>query len=269
MQVKTAETIEQNLKQKTTAVEAHPVFEELESIHHIRMFLEFHVYAVWDFMTLLEAFQNPEGRTQPWMPPVGYKFADDFVHRVGYREMACGRPETHFDEYYGAMRLLNAEMQDIAILLDAIEEGYSTEEALNMANPPAEARQHVQTTLDIAETGNPTRIAGAILARRDIIPDGFSADLCRVLKSITPNQPESATVVPDCFAAFDQPMEFDWEQHANRVLHDVRIDSTDAGRQTLIDSAKEMTDARLTLLDGIENKIQSSSSVVSAGGQGR
>lgn len=269
MKIDRANAIEQDLNEDINAVETHPVFEELESLHDIRRFLELHVYAVWDFMTLLEAFQNPEGRTQPWMPPVGYEFADDFVHRVGYREMACGRPETHFDEYYGAMRLLNAEMQDIGILLDAIEEGHSAEKALDMADAPAGARQHVQTTLDIAKTGDPNRIAGAILARRDIIPDEFSADLHRVLKDRILNQSGRGTEMPDCFAAFDQPMEFDWEQHANRVLHDVRIDSTDAGRQALIDSAKEMTDARLTLLDGVENTIQNSSNVVSAGGQGR
>ena len=253
--------IKSNLDEKVTAVENHSVFEALESHYDIRRFLESHAYAVWDFMTLLEAFQNPDGDTQPWDPPVGYQFADDFVHRVGFREGDSGRPRPHFDEYYSAMELLDADTDGIRILLEAIEDGRSADRALSMANPPVEARQHVQTTLDIAQTGDPTRIAGAILARRDIMPDEFSADLNRVLKDTTPRQPDFATVMPDCFAAFDQAMEFDWEQYVNRVVHDVRIDPTDSGRQALMDSAKEMLDARLTLLDGIEDQILSGGSV--------
>lgn len=252
MTTQLAETIEQDLNDEIAAVETHPVFEDLESLHDIRRFLESHVFAVFDFMELLEAFHSSDNPTQPWMQSVGYEFADDFVHRLRYPELAHGKPETHFDEYREAMSHLGSEMKGICVFLDMIKYGRSAEDALDVADVPSESRQHVQTTLEIAETNNPTRIAGAILARRDIIPDGFSADLQRV----TENIPENATVMPDCFAAFDQPMEFDYEQHANRVLRDARIESNESGRSALIDSAEQMLDARMTLLDGIHDRIR-------------
>ena len=54
------------LKQK---LETHPIFERINSVEELKIFMEHHVFAVWDFMSLLKKLQKdlvPNG--SPWIP---------------------------------------------------------------------------------------------------------------------------------------------------------------------------------------------------------
>jgi hypothetical protein len=256
------ETIEQDLNEDIAAVEAHPVFDAMDSLGDFQTFFEHHVYAVWDFMTLLEAFQNPDGRIQLWTSPVCYESGDDLIHQVGYRALPNG-VEAHLDAYWNTMDVIGANTRNLHVLFSALEDGVREDEALATAGVSHGVRQHVQTTREIAQTGNPTRIAGAILARRDLIPEGFGADLQRFHQA-TLNEPQvtgEALETPRCYTTFDQAVEFDWERHRDRILGDDRLEMSGAAQSDLLDAAKQMLDARGSLLDDITNSIQNGNHV--------
>ena len=59
------------LKKKISELNSHKLFEEGENFTHreLKIFMEYHVYAVWDFMSIVKALQNTICPSRyPWMP---------------------------------------------------------------------------------------------------------------------------------------------------------------------------------------------------------
>src|SRR5260370_40480397 len=61
----------------------HPVYHEIDRLESLRLFMAHHVFAVWDFMSLLKALQRRlwciEG---PWLPtgdPLGSWLGNEIV----------------------------------------------------------------------------------------------------------------------------------------------------------------------------------------------
>jgi hypothetical protein len=63
------EIINKNISNYRDKIVNHPLYKELNSIEDISIMMEFHAYAVWDFMSLLKAMQYKLTCTSsPWRP---------------------------------------------------------------------------------------------------------------------------------------------------------------------------------------------------------
>jgi hypothetical protein len=62
-------TINSALTPQREKLLSHPLYERVKTVDDLRHFLEGHVYAVWDFMSLLKTLQSKLTCTNtPWLP---------------------------------------------------------------------------------------------------------------------------------------------------------------------------------------------------------
>ena len=56
--ISSIEEIEARIAPLRERLTAHPLYAAIRTQEHLRLFMESHVYAVWDFMSLLKALQQ-------------------------------------------------------------------------------------------------------------------------------------------------------------------------------------------------------------------
>jgi hypothetical protein len=63
------EKIRKNIEPLRQEIMNHKVYSVINDLDDLRIFMKYHVYAVWDFMSLLKALQNNLTCTSiPWFP---------------------------------------------------------------------------------------------------------------------------------------------------------------------------------------------------------
>lgn len=63
------ETINNSIQSQKETLLQHSLYNKVQTLEDLHHFLENHVYAVWDFMSLLKALQSKlTCTTTPWFP---------------------------------------------------------------------------------------------------------------------------------------------------------------------------------------------------------
>ena len=93
-------------------LEQHPLFSRIESLEDLRFFMRYHVYAVWDFMSLLKKLQQayaPHGA--PWLPSPENGRLIRFINEIVMEEesdLSFGSESenysSHFEIYLESMK---------------------------------------------------------------------------------------------------------------------------------------------------------------------
>ena len=120
---------------------AHPIYGLIDGPERVRRFMETHVFAVWDFMSLLKALQQRLTCTSvPWFPTADAE-ARRLVNEVVLDEESDTLPEggyaSHFELYLGCMRQAGADTGPIERLLESLAAG---QRPAPRPWPPAAAR---------------------------------------------------------------------------------------------------------------------------------
>lgn len=156
---------------------SHPVYAGVRSLDDVRAFQSSHVFAVWDFMSLLKSLQ---GRltcvSLPWVP-TGPTSSRRLINEIVLVEESDELGEgyiSHFELYLDGMRRSGADTGPITAFLALLEDGIAVEEALKRAQVPAGAAAFVETTWGIiADAPTHCQAAAFAFGREDLIPEMF------------------------------------------------------------------------------------------------
>src|SRR3984957_6512153 len=155
----------------------HRVYGELNSHERVQAFLASHVYAVWDFMSLLKTLQRQLTCVRvPWVPegpPASRRLINDIV-LVEESDERSGGFISHFELYLDGMTQAGAGTAAVRTFLSLLRSGEPVPLALKGAGTPAPAAEFVTATWEFIEQ-SPVHCQAAAFAfgREDLIPDMF------------------------------------------------------------------------------------------------
>ena len=151
----------------------HALYKELNSLNDIAILMENHVYAVWDFMSLLKSLQSILTCTSsPWKP-IGDSKIRRLINSIVLEEESDvdldGLPASHFEMYLDAMKQCGANTLPIENFMKNV-----TSSHLPKVNNGVDL--FLKSTFDIIKSNKPHKIASAFtFGREDLIPDMFTA----------------------------------------------------------------------------------------------
>jgi Protein of unknown function (DUF3050) len=256
---KTHPGIEQLEKDVTPARERvvkHPLYANLDTHEAIVTFMEHHIFAVWDFMSLLKSLQrNLTCVTVPWIPtgPTGSRrLINDIVMVEESDELGDGFI-SHFELYVNGMREAGADTTAIDELVSLLRAGRPVTDALAEAGVPQPSITFAGTTWNIIEK-LPVHCQAAAFAfgREDLIPDMFTQ-----VVAINERSQKLNTFVD----YLERHIEVDGEQHtpmAMQMVTDLCGDDN-AKWQQAADTVNTALAARAQLWDDILAAIKNQS----------
>jgi len=156
----------------------HSLYQKLSDIEDIQSFMEQHVFAVWDFMSLLKSLQQHLTCTQtPWIPNENTKLSR-FINEIVLGEESdlneAGLPQSHFDMYLEAMEQVGAKPDLIHQFIAQIKTGVPVKEAAQQLDVKPAVQDFINFTFNVIDSNQAHIIAAAFtFGREDLIPDMF------------------------------------------------------------------------------------------------
>jgi len=210
----------EKIKQLREELAAHPIYAAVRDLEDLTVFMQHHVYSVWDFMSLVKNLQNEIApATTPWLP-TGDAQVQRFINDIVLAEESDegvraqnGTPtySSHFNLYIQAME--EVKEGSSAGIEEFISEltSRSLESALQTVAVPKAASEFMQTTFDFIDSDKPHVVAAAFaLGREHIVPEMFQALLNKM------NIPhEDAEIF---YYYLDRHIEIDSDQHGPMSL---------------------------------------------------
>ena len=171
-------SIEEDLSEVRRALLTHALYGEVVNLPRIRKFMEYHVFAVWDFMSLLKSLQTAlTCTTVPWLP-VPHREAARLINEivVGEESDEDGRGgyERHFELYREAMEECGADTHAVDDLISQLRTGTPFDQILPHLSLPPAVKEFLEFDQNLVQNRPLHCIAAAFFyGREDIIPEMF------------------------------------------------------------------------------------------------
>jgi hypothetical protein len=230
-------------------LDGHELYQELRDLSDLRLFMQRHVYAVYDFMSLTKAIQNYFAPIESiWRPPRHPEMAR-FINEIVLGEESDflfedeSRPMSHFEMYLGAMQEIGLKTDAILSWASSLEFKNGRLDALDM---PGYCLDFVEETFSVVHSQKIQLIAAYFcFGREKIIPNLF--------QSILQESKLDMQQAPVFHFYLKRHIEIDGDHHgplAYRMIQYICGDDTDLWEQVVQATAKAIS-ARIRLWDGV------------------
>ena len=249
------EHIEKELAGLRNELINHSLYKKLHTIEDVHTFMSLHVFAVWDFMSLLKAIQmNLTCVSIPWIPAKNAELAR-FINEIVVAEEsdydAHGVIKSHFEMYLTAMNEVNADTSKMNEFMKMIQSNNTVAEALENLSVPKEVKEFLNFTFDTIKTNKTHLIASSFtFGREDVIPDMFVS----IIDKATLENNKSY----DSFNYYlERHIELDGDEHGPLSLKMVtELCGDDAQKwKEVLETGKKALQLRINLWTGIERQI--------------
>ena len=234
---------------------SHKIYHSLATLEQVHVFMENHVFAVWDFMSLVKSLQRIFTSVDvPWAPhghPIVRRLINEIVLGEESDEDSRGGYLSHFELYLQAMAECEADTSCITAFVEMIGKGGTVVKSLKLTQVPAAARVFVETTWRIVESKSPHKIAAAFaIGREEIIPVMFRSAIENIQKKF----PERMS----CFSYYlRRHINIDKDVHfpmAIKMLENLCGEDPRLWNEA-IEAAQMSLRARVALWDGVFSQI--------------
>ena len=233
----------------------HPIYGLLSDLGNLRQFMEVHVFAVWDFMSLLKSLQRELGGCSvPWVPqenPESIRLINEISLAEESDECQHGGFSSHFELYRQAMLDCEANTSSIDAFVSYLSQGEPLADSLKRCEVDPSVEDFVGHTFEVISSRCLPRIAASFtMGREDLLPQLFG-QMVQQLNVKTGGSLEAFQYY------LDRHIELDEEHHgpmAQRLLVTVCGESDEHWAEAEA-AAVQALEARLRLWDAAASRM--------------
>ena len=251
------EAINKTIQPQKESLLQHSLYKKVQTIEDLHTFLENHIFAVWDFMSLLKALQSKlTCTTTPWFatenPETRY-LINEIVLAEETDLTMDGRHQSHYEMYIEAMKACGANTNGIEHFLAEVHSLNNVFVAIKKSNLHPNIKAFLDFTFRVIDEGKTHEIAAAFtFGREDLIPSMFTA----ILKNFQENFPE--TDLSKLIYYFERHIELDGDEHGPMAMKMItELCGNDPQKWSDVEEVSILAlEKRIGLWDAIEEKIE-------------
>ncbi|MGO1245817.1 DUF3050 domain-containing protein [Sphingobacterium sp. JB170] len=246
------ENIQQYIAEERQRLINHPLYQNISCIEDLKRFTEGHVYAVWDFMSLLKFLQiKLTCTTLPWVPsdnPDTRYLINEIVLAEESDVSEGGKRLSHYELYLEAMKDLGADYSQIENFISRIKSGKTISDCIAGMNIDDRIKEFLRFTFDCIDSGKAHIVVSAFtFGREDLIPDMFTS----ILKRLKIQFPD--TGLDGLIYYFQRHIDLDGDEHgplAMRMIQEIAGNDENKWLE-MQEVAKDSLIKRIALWDAI------------------
>lgn len=233
----------------------HKVYSVVNDLEDVKTFMQYHIFAVWDFMSLLKTLQNNLTCTKvPWFPQ-GSAETRYLINEIVVGEESDvnseGKRISHFELYLDAMNQCGAATINIQKFIAELKLSGNFENAFAVSKTPKAAQEFVTNTFDVIDSAKDYLQAAIFtFGREDLIPSMFIAMINEIHKKF----PEDISIFK---YYIERHIEVDGDHHSSLALQ--MTENLCGNNQQFWQEAEHVViqslKSRITLWDGIYGEI--------------